>query len=521
MQSPQDTPGAQTGRFTGHSPLDGAPLEPVRVDSHASLAATLTQAREAQQAWAQRPPHERAKRIKRLRKRLLQRAPELAEVMRAELGKCATESYTSELIPSADLFTYWARRGPRLLEGTTNRLNPVNFPGKIGTTTLQPKGVIGLISPWNFPVAIPLRTLVPALIAGNAVVFKPSEYAPRTGRMVAELFAELDVPGLVGLVQGDGRMGAALLEAGVDHVVFTGSVEAGRQVSHACASKFLQPSLELGGKDAAIVLADADIERTVEGLVWGAFFNAGQNCASIERVYVVETLAPKLIEAVVRRTQQLVVGDGQRELFDVGPLVRAAGLETVTQQVHDAIAQGATLRTGGQPTGVGLHYAPTVLTDVTDDMAVMHAETFGPVLPIASVRDANEAVARVNANAFGLTTSIWSRDLDAARRLAAQIRTGVVTLNNHGFTAALPHAPWHGRGASGGGTTNSPYAFFDLVQPHYLLEDRARGPDLWWFPHNSALKRISESMARLLAGSGHRLAALGALLRAFPTRWRS
>lgn len=508
------------GRILGQSPFDGSDLEPVPALAHDQIQRTVARAREAQAKWSEHTPHERARRVKKLRKGYMELLEPLAKILANELGKSEVEAYSGELIASADLFPYWARQAPKLLLPEAKGLNPINFMRKTGVTELVPRGVIGLITPWNYPVSIALRTLVPALAAGNAVVIKPSEFAPRVTALLCELFEELGVPGLVGVVQGCGDAGQRLIEAGVNHVVFTGSVATGRKVAQRCADLLLGYSLELGGKDAALVLGDCDLDRTVEGVVWGAFANAGQNCSAIERVYVVEPLARRFIDKVVRRTEQLVVGNASVGVYDVGPVVRAQGLENIKTQVQDAIQHGATLRVGGKATGFGLHFEPTVLTDVDDDMAVMTDETFGPVLPIAVVRDEEEAVARANRSVYGLTASIWTRDIERGRRLAQRLKTGIVTINNHSFTAVLPHAPWHGRGHSGGGVTNSRFAFYDLVEPRYLLMDRLRSKELWWFPHNEVMGRMVRAMATLFGKGGHRLKALLTLLACFPKRWR-
>jgi acyl-CoA reductase-like NAD-dependent aldehyde dehydrogenase len=351
------------------------------------------------------------------------------------------------------------------------------------------------------------------------VVLKPSEYAARVGAEIVALFEELGVPGLVGLVQGAGDTGARLVGAEVDHVVFTGSVATGRQVAAACAERLVTYNLELGGNDPALVLADADIDRAVEGIVWSAFANAGQNCSSVERVYVVEAVAQQFIDKILARTERLIVGDGQSDVYDVGPLVRSAGLQTVRRHVDEALGAGATVRIGGKATGVGLHYEPTVLTDVDDEMTVMTQETLGPVMPIAVVRDEDEAIARANRSVYGLTASVWTRDLERGRKIAARLKCGVITINNHAFTAVLPDAPWHGRGHSGGGVTNSRLAFLDLVEPRYVLMDRSKANETWWFPHNTTAATIARALAQLFSRGGNKLEALLELLKNFPKRW--
>jgi acyl-CoA reductase-like NAD-dependent aldehyde dehydrogenase len=353
--------------------------------------------------------------------------------------------------------------------------------------------VIAVIMPWNFPVALPLRTIVPALSAGNAVVFKPSEITPRSGAMIADLFEGVVPDGLLGVVQGAGDVGAALCQADVDLVVFTGSVPTGRKVAHACAERLIPCSLELGGKDAAIVLADADLERAANGVVWGAMMNAGQNCASIERVYVER----KIAEAFTKRVCAIV--GSLRAGVDVAPLATSAQRGVVSRHVDDARTRGATILAGGaDAASESRDYPPTVVQVESDDLALMRDETFGPVLPIAVVDGADEAIARANASRYGLTASLWTRNVKAARLLASKLRAGVVTINNHGFTGAIPAAPWSGQGDTGWGITSSPLALDMMTRPRFILVDRSRAKhELWWYPYTPALLTIATAMVTL------------------------
>ena len=264
-----------------------------------TIASAVAAARAAQPAWAALTADERALKLKPLADRVLDQAQAIATCVREEVGKPEIEALLGEVLPTADVVGYWTKVIAELLDPTEVEIDAMAYPGKAGTITREARGVVGVIMPWNFPVALPLRTLVPAVLAGNAVVFKPSEVTPRSGEMVAKLFAGLVPEGLVQLVQGGGDVGAALAEADVDLVVFTGSVASGRKVAHACAERLSPCSIELGGKDAAIVLADANLDRAANGIVWGAMMNAGQNCASVERVYVDRKVADEFTKKVV------------------------------------------------------------------------------------------------------------------------------------------------------------------------------------------------------------------------------
>ncbi|MBC7543216.1 MAG: aldehyde dehydrogenase family protein, partial [Candidatus Sericytochromatia bacterium] len=346
---------------------------------------------------------------------------------------------------------------------------------------------------------------------GTAVVFKPSENTPLGGHAVADLFAALPA-GVFTLVQGDAEVGRALVAAEVNHVCFSGSVGAGREIAVRCAERFVSCAVELGGKDAAIVLADADLDRAADGIVWGGFTNAGQNCASIERVYVEASVADAFIARVRDRVLKL-------DTTTVGPVQNEAQLAIIARHLTQATTAGAKVAAQApQPAG---QIGPTVLTDIPADAALLHEETFGPLLPIVRVTDAAEAIRLTNASPYGLTASVWTKDLARGQALAHHLHTGVVTINNHSFTGAMVNAPWSGRKESGIGVTNSHIGLKELVYPKFILVDRSRGKDLWWFPHNDAALAIGRAMTVMLGGPGSKLSAVAQLLQNFGRRWRA
>lgn len=251
--------------IAGVDPRNGSPLDPVPASAPEEVAERVEEARRAQALWQKLSLESRSLMLKRVRQRFLENAEKLVELLCRENGKPESEAYSSEIVPNIGLFDYWIKEGPKLLAPRQVKLSPLEFPQKRGEISLEPRGVVGLITPWNYPISIPLRTLLPALLAGNAVVFKPSEYAPRIGREIAALFAGVLPEGTVLLLQGGGEVGAALVDC-VDHVVFTGSVATGKKIAERAARRLIPVSLELGGKDAAIVLEDADLERTAQGL---------------------------------------------------------------------------------------------------------------------------------------------------------------------------------------------------------------------------------------------------------------
>ncbi len=494
--------------FSTISPLDGSPLDPVEETPLDAVAAIVAKARAAQVAWGQRPLSERIEALWPLKDRILDRGPEMARLLRKECGKPEGETWTAEVMPDADLVDYWVDKIEELLAPEEVPLDSLTYPGKTGKLVSVPRGVLALITPWNFPVAIPLRTIIPALLAGDAIVFKPSEYSPRSGAFVARLLEGLVPEGVFTLVQGGGAQGRALVDAAPDLVVFTGSVATGKKIALAAAANLVPVSLELGGKDAAIVLADADLERTARGIVWGAFTNAGQNCAAIERVYVERKIADKFTQRVVELTKALRVGE------DVSPLTTPAQLAIVERHLAAAREAGAKILVGGERTGQGLGFQPTVLevSGAAEKSPIILDETFGPVLPIVIVEGPDDAIARANDSRYGLTGSIWSKDVERAEKLAMRLRTGVATVNNHAFTAALAAAPWTGVGESGFGVTNSKHALKEFTRPRFILVDRSRAKsELWWMPYTESLLKTAQALAILRSGSQGIVAKLKAV----------
>jgi acyl-CoA reductase-like NAD-dependent aldehyde dehydrogenase len=494
------------------SPRDGKVAAQVPAVDAAGARVAVARARAAQPQWAALPVAARAQAIRGVHKRFLAAAERIVTTLCEETGKPEGEGWTAELVANSDLFRYWAAHAAAFLRPEKISISPINYPGKKAFIEKVPRGVVGVVSPWNYPVAIPLRTIVPALVAGNAVVFKPSSQTPRLGQLFAEIFTAELPAGVFEVVIGRGAVGTAMIEAGVDFLQFTGSVPIGRRIAVECAKRFIPHALELGGKDPALVLADCDLERTAHGVVWGAFTNCGQNCASIERVYVEEAIAEAFTAKVKALTAALVRGR------DYGPLTTAEQRSTVAAQVEAARRAGARVETGGAPEpGDGFWYPPTVLTGIRDDMELWTEETFGPLLPIRVVKDAEEAVRLANDNKYGLTASVWTRDLVRGRAIARQLNAGVVTVNNHSFTGALPNAPWGGVKETGYGVTNSHHALAEMVRPRLVLVDKSKAREMWWFPYNDALLQAARALKDMADGQ---LGALTRLIPAFSKRFK-
>jgi acyl-CoA reductase-like NAD-dependent aldehyde dehydrogenase len=481
----------------------------------AALPDVVARARAAQQSWAATTVAHRIKKLRPLKSRVLDAAERIAATVHIEVGKPEAEAVSAEVLGTADVVDFWCDSIEDHLADQIIDVDPLSYPNKRGTLLREARGVVVVIAPWNFPFALPLRTIVPALLAGNAVILKPSEVSPRTGALIGDLLTDLVPAGLFTVVQGGGDVGAALCAAGVDHVSFTGSVATGKRVAKACAEELVPCALELGGKDAAIVLSDANLERAAHGVVWGALGNAGQNCAAIERVYVERPVADAFTQKVIEIVRAL-------SSAEVGPLATERQRAIVREHVDAAVAGGAKVLAQGQAPESPYAFAPTVLSVGSDDLALMKDETFGPVIPIAVVANEEEAIARANASRFGLTASIWTKPSRGAR-LARRLRAGVVTINNHAFTGALPAAPWSGYGESGYGITGSTLALDALTRPRFVLVDRNRAArEMWWYPYTPAFKAVLLAMAVLrsaTSGLGAKLRAVLALVSAMPKRF--
>ncbi len=493
---PLTIPGSQDTEIISCNPATGAEIGRTPLASIEDVERAVARARAAQPAWAGLSFGERGRIVLKARQLMLDESEEIAHLVSQETGKPAIEALSMEIVPTLDAMHYFANATESLLRPQKIDIGQYGMMGRSSRVVFKPLGVVGIISPWNFPLATPADEIVMALMSGNAVVLKPSELTPLIALKIGELFKRAGLPeGVLEIVTGDGATGAALIEARVDKIMFTGSVATGKRVA-AAAAKYLTPVvLELGGKDPMIVIEDANLENAARGAVWGAFANSGQACASVERCYVHRSIAPAFIERVVELTKELKQGSGSDNTVDVGAMTNERQLQIVEEHVNDAVRRGATVLTGGRRGGDpnGLFYEPTVLTDVDHQMTIMRDETFGPVLPVMSFETDDEAIQLANDSPFGLTASVWTRDISKGRRLAEQIEAGTVMVNEVVYTHGIPQTPWGGVKDSGYGRTHGRMGLLELVSPQHVHVNRMSFlPDLWWFrygPQAAALFR--------------------------------
>jgi succinate-semialdehyde dehydrogenase/glutarate-semialdehyde dehydrogenase len=481
----------------------------------ADVPAIFERARVAQAAWAAQPIRERAAALRRLRDAIFDSRDEIAGVISRETGKPRVEAVFAEIILALDTADFLARRAPKWLRPERVPHHNIAVKAKSGWLEYEPLGVVAIISPWNYPFAIPMAQVIPALAAGNAVVLKPSELTPATGALIGEIATRAKIPAnLVQIVQGGGEVGSAVIEAAPDKVFFIGSVETGRKIAEACARKLIPSVLELGGKDAMIVLADADLEIASSAAVWGSFMNCGQACLSVERVYVEHSVATQFTGVCVVKTKKLRLGPPSDPEAEIGPMIRARQLERVERQLQDAAARGAKILTGGERrTELGANFfEPAVVTGVDHSMELMREETFGPVLAIRAVASAAEAVAMANDLPFSLSASVWTRDTQAARKIASQLRAGSVMINDVASYYGISEAPHGGRGASGWGRTHARFGFLEMVHIKYIDIDRLpRIAKSWWYGYSAELAAAADRFVEALFAPSwrRRMEALG------------
>jgi acyl-CoA reductase-like NAD-dependent aldehyde dehydrogenase len=434
-------------------------------DTAASVADAYVRAHRAQPAWARAPLPTRLDVVRRFKELLAANRDELALTLTRETGKPVTQA-RNELNAMAGRIDFFLNQADKALnDEVVLPAGNTTAPGMEEVISHEPLGVVGNISAWNYPYFVGSNVFVPALLTGNAVLYKPSELATMTGAAIARLLGEAGLPAdLFSTLVGAAEVGKALLNEPIDALFFTGSHPTGQRIAQALAPRLVKVQLELGGKDPTYVCDDVDAAAAAEGLADGAFYNAGQSCCSVERIYVHERVARAFIDAFVATVRGFVVGDPEDDKTYIGPLARAPQLEVIEAQVRDALGKGARAVVGGRRLArPGYYYEPTVLVDVTHDMTVMREETFGPVIGIAVVRDDEEAVRLMNDTSYGLTAGVYTPDRARAAAILGRVNAGTVYWNC--CDRVSPRLPWTGRRHSGLGVTLSRYGIETFLRP--------------------------------------------------------
>jgi acyl-CoA reductase-like NAD-dependent aldehyde dehydrogenase len=488
------------------NPATGETLREFECASERDVQAAVARACAAQPAWDELGVRGRVAILREFQRLLHERKSEVAALITREAGKPMVEALLTEVLVVLDSTRFCVENAFTFLREQPVPHGNLAMKTKTGRILREPHGVIGIVSPWNYPFSIPATESLSALVTGNAVVLKPSELTSLAAVELASLLHQAGVPkDVFQVIVGDGTTGSALLNAEIDKLVFTGSVATGKRIAQAAAARLLPVVLELGGKDPMLVLDDADVDVASSGAVWGSFANCGQACLSVERCYVHRSLYDAFLDACVRKTKQLRVGNGIDPQTEIGPLIYERQLRNVESHVEDARARGARVLTGGSrlPQLGSNFYAPTVLADVTHGMHIMREETFGPVLPVMPFDTDEEAIRLANDSDYGLAASIWTRDRARGESLARRILAGTVMVNDAVACFGISEAPHGGVKASGMGRTHGRFGMEEMVRIKHVDSDRLPGiKKIWWYGYGEGFTRQMEGFLDLMFARG-------------------
>jgi acyl-CoA reductase-like NAD-dependent aldehyde dehydrogenase len=435
--------------------------------------------------------------VKALREHLVKHAEAISRELSDYTGKVYLEALMSEVFTVVDALRYYEKHAPTILK-TRSVKTPLLFFGNRSYVEYKPLGVVAVISPWNFPFQLSLIPMISALIAGNCVLLKPSEVTPCVGELIERVFRDAGFPSHVVQVMHGGRnVGSTLIESRPDKIFFTGSVATGKKIMAAAAERLIPVELELGGKDPMIVFSDSDLERAANAAVWGAFTNAGQVCMSVERVYVERSVYDEFVRKVRAKTEALRLG------VDYGSMTFPPQVELVQAHLEDALSKGAQIECGGSPLREGtLYFAPTVLTSVHHFMRVMREESFGPLLPIMPFDSENEAIELANDSDYGLNASVFSLDLVKARRVASQLISGNVCINEVIASMANPHLPFGGVKQSGMGRYHAEVGLQTFCHQTSVMASKGKKwREINWYPYTQEQQDAMFALVRLLYGA--------------------
>ena len=490
------------------NPATGEVIGTVPDSTPEQVAEAVARARAAQPGWEAMGFEGRGKVFKRAQKWVLDNSERIIDTIIAETGKTYEDAQLAEVNYAAHATGFWVTNAPKYLaEERVRTRNPMLLGRKLHVR-YRPLGVVGVIGPWNYPLTNSFGDAIPALLAGNAVVLKPSEVTPFTSKLMEEMLLECGMPaGVFQSISGRGATGGALIEH-VDYIMFTGSTRTGRKVAEAAGRNLIPCSLELGGKDPMIVCADADVERAANGAVYFSMQNCGQTCISVERIYVEGPIYDEFVGKVTEKVREIRQGRSSGPgSIEIGSLTFPPQVDTVESHVRDAVDKGARVLTGGQrPAGAGLFYPPTVMVDVDHTMDCMTEETFGPTMPIMKVRDTEEAIRLANDSPYGLQASVWTRDASRGRDIARRLEAGVALVNDTQVNYLALEAPMGGWKTSGIGSRHGKHGIRKycrqqtvLVNPRPLVRK-----ELFMFPYKARTTKMLGRVARLLYGRGKR-----------------
>ena len=489
-------------QLTARDPATGATLGSVQATASEQIDEVVAATAKVQPLWALLRVRDRARYMGRMAQAVIDDFDELCEELAREQGRPRAEIAALELLAAIDALRWIAEEGADILSAKRVRVNRSMAINKRARIAFEPYGVVAVIGAGSAPFAQPLGQIAGALLAGNGVVFKPAGRARLAGERIARVLARAGLPeGLVRVVHGGAEVGVALAKSPVRKVLFTGSPAVGRVVARACVSREKEVTVELGGKDAMLVLADANLRRAVDGALWAGYAGAGQARGSIERVYVAREVYERFLAALVRAAQNLVVGDPREPRVQVGPLASARRAEHVHALVREAVAAGAQLHCGGpvSPPGcdAGSFYAPAVLTNVGEELRIMREPIDGPVLVVVPVESIDQAIALANHGEFTLGASIWTADRYQGLRIARELRAGMVWLNDHLPGPTVSRGPWGAAAGGGLGRTLGQAGLRACAQEKLITWDPPGMRGLWWGPYDATSASAMRAVAKL------------------------
>ncbi len=472
------------------APKTGEVVKEYREATGEEIKKAYESAKEAYPRWARSSFQERTDKLQSLRKVILEDRGRIVDVLTKDTGKVDMEALMTDVLATLEFTKHYETNTEKVLS-KEKRKTPSFMRKNESYVEYEPMGVVSIISPWNFPLQLSMVPAVTALMAGNAVLLKPSEVTPMVGELIKKIFDRSDIDSdLIHVFQGGEKVGKKLVNIGPDKIFFTGSIPVGKKIMKNGAEHLTHVSLELGGKDPMIVLDDANLERAVKGAVFGSFSNVGQACMSIERVYVQENIYDEFIEDAVEGTKKLEVGPSSDA--DIGPMTKAEQVDIVEEQVEDAREKGAKVLVGGKRDG--FYYYPTVLTDVDHDMKIMKEETFGPVMPVMPFKDMEEAIDLANDTKYGLNSSVWSDNVKKAQQVVSRLDTGNAYINGTLKNIGNPYLPFGGVKKSGMGRYHGPEGLKTFSQTKSVMINKNKKDEFNWFPYSRDLNQTVEKV---------------------------
>lgn len=482
------------------NPATGEVLQAFEPATDEQIRIAFEQARRAQEVWQSTSIRHRQSKLVDLKEVILDRFDEIASILESENGKPRFEAMTTEILPTVDLLAFYAKHARRVLKDERIPMRLMKHRKSI--LNYWPLGVVTVISPWNYPLYLAIGDIIMAVVAGNAVIFKPSEVTPWIGQKIQQLFEEACFPkGLVQTLHGSGAVGAAIIRQKPAKIFFTGSVSTGKKIMAQASEHLIPVNLELGGKDAMIVMADADLDVATSAALWGGFANSGQVCASVERILVHENIAPQFVALLKDKISRLRHRSESSSEYDLGAITFDKQKSIYETQLSEARAAGATVVAGGNFGPDRTFLEPTIVTGKNiESLSVYNDETFGPVIALTTFSSTNEAIEKANASRYGLLASIYTRNTSLGEKMARQLQVGTVIINDVLYTAGLPETPWGGVKETGFGRTHSEFGLLEFVNVRHIHSPRIghqQFKNLWWFPYTQTQFNLFRSFLEL------------------------